>query len=171
MKRLFQKLVSPITSILLWLLPSTRISFIIKENFLRLSGIAAGRNIQIWQGVRISPLRNISFGSNVAVGYDVLLRPEGGLNIGNRVLIGHGSKIITANHVIPNDRRSVFGAGHIREQVTIKDDVWIAANTVILPGVTLGEGCVVAAGAVVTDDVPPYAIVGGVPARLIRIRD
>ncbi|GIK74011.1 MAG: hypothetical protein BroJett021_29990 [Chloroflexota bacterium] len=136
-----------------------------------MSGIAAGRNIQIWQGVRISPLRNISFGSNVAVGYDVLLRPEGGLNIGNRVLIGHGSKIITANHVIPNDRRSVFGAGHIREQVTIKDDVWIAANTVILPGVTLGEGCVVAAGAVVTDDVPPYAIVGGVPARLIRIRD
>jgi acetyltransferase-like isoleucine patch superfamily enzyme len=139
MKRLFQNLISPIASVLLWLLPSTRISFIVKEVFLHWSGIAAGHNIQIWQGVRISPMRNISFGNDVAVGYDVLLRPEGGLDIGNRVLIGHGSKIITANHFVPNDRKSVYGAGHIRERVRINDDVWIAANTVILPGVTLGR--------------------------------
>ena len=91
--------------------------------------------------------------------------------MGNRVLIGHGSKVITTNHVIPLGRKSIYGSGHIKEKIVICDDVWIAANVVVLPGVTLGEGCVVAAGAVVTHDVPPYVIVGGVPAKLIRVRE
>jgi acetyltransferase-like isoleucine patch superfamily enzyme len=171
MKHLLKHFIFPVTSLLVWLLPSSRISFFLKETLLRWSGMRIGRNVQIWQGVRILPLRNISFGNDVAIGFDVLLRPEGGLSIGNRVLIGHGSKIITANHVIPDGKKSIYGAGHIQERVIIADDVWVAANTVILPGVTLGEGCVVAAGAVVTHDVPPYAIVGGVPAQLIRMRE
>lgn len=54
--------------------------------------------------------------------------------------------------------------------ITVKDDVWIGTNAIILSGITLGQGCVVAAGAVVEKDVPPYAIVGGVPARIIRYR-
>ena len=62
--------------------------------------------------------------------------------------------------------------GNQKEQpVTIMDDVWIGARAIILPGVTIGQGAIVAAGAVVTKDVPPFAIVGGVPARLIDYRE
>lgn len=57
-----------------------------------------------------------------------------------------------------------------RGDIIVKDDVWIGENALIMSGVTLGQGCIVAAGAVVTKDVPPYAIVGGVPAKVIRYR-
>ena len=65
----------------------------------------------------------------------------------------------------------IFTSGHQHKKVTIENDVWIGANCLILPGVTIGEGAVVAGGSVVTKDVPAYAIVGGTPAKIIRMRD
>lgn len=66
---------------------------------------------------------------------------------------------------------AIFGSGHDCEPVVIEDEGWVGANAVVLPGVRIGRGAVVAAGAVVTKDVAPYTIVGGVPARMIRERD
>jgi acetyltransferase-like isoleucine patch superfamily enzyme len=62
-------------------------------------------------------------------------------------------------------------SGAFLKKITIEKDVWIGAQAIILPGVKVGEGAIVAAGAVVTKDVPPFAMVGGVPARVIRMRD
>jgi acetyltransferase-like isoleucine patch superfamily enzyme len=69
-----------------------------------------------------------------------------------------------------DDPHKLFGAFAEHKPTTIGSDAWIGANAVVLSGVKIGEGAIVAAGAVVTDDVPPYAIVGGVPAKLIRYR-
>lgn len=95
---------------------------------------------------------------------------KGGVTIGSMVSIAPGVTIVAANKntadlTVPIKRQGVTTRG-----ITIQDDVWIGANATILDGVTLGEGCVVGAGAVVTKDVPPRAVVGGVPAVVIGQR-
>ena len=81
-------------------------------------------------------------------------------------MIGPGTCIVTVNHPLsPKGRRNHFG---IAKPVTIGNDVWIGANCTILPGVTIGNNVVVAAGAVVTKDVPDNCVVGGVPAKVIK---
>jgi len=101
----------------------------------------------------------------------VLILAVGGVEIGDRSMVGHGSKLLSAGHVIPKDRKPMRFSGAFLKKITIEKDVWIGAQAIILPGVKVGEGAIVAAGAVVTKDVPPFAMVGGVPARVIRMRD
>lgn len=156
---------------LIRLLPNFSIFFRIKRSLLQWGGVQVGEGTQIYQGVRISPLRGIIIGKRVAIGFDVLLRPEGGITIEDQVLVGHGTKILSANHLIPLDREPILGAGHKLEPVLIQKNAWIATNVIILPGVTVGEGGVVAAGSVVTKDVDDFTVVGGIPAKIIRIRD
>jgi len=133
-------------------------------------GAHVGENAVIYSGVWIHPIGGLTLGDNVSIGKDVIITTAGSVTIGNNVMIGHGSKIISANHVIPPGRGRIRFSGHENEPVTIEDDAWIAAQVVILPGVRIGQGAVVAAGAVVTTDVPPFVIVGGVPARTIKHR-
>lgn len=98
------------------------------------------------------------------------------LNIGKKVVFGPKPTIITGDHridLIGKYIDDVRGADKLPEndqEVNIEDDVWCGANVTILKGVTLGRGCVVAAGAVVTKSFPPYCIIGGVPAKLIKMR-
>ena len=88
------------------------------------------------------------------------------VHIGDHVWLGPGTKIITVNHPLtPMGRRRHLG---IAKPVTIGNDVWMGANVVVLPGVTIGDNVVIAAGAVVTKDVPSNTLVGGVPAKKIR---
>lgn len=91
------------------------------------------------------------------------------IQIGNRVFIGHHVTLITTNHEIgpPSQRCGLWDSAPI----VIEDGVWIAAQVTILPGVRIGRGAVIAAGAVVTKDVPPNTLVGGVPAKVIRQLD
>ena len=91
-------------------------------------------------------------------------KEEGGISIGDDVLIGHNTVIATLNHVEDPDKRGDMVPAPVR----IGDKVWIGANATILPGVTVGEGAVIAAGAVVTKDVAPRTVVAGVPARMIK---
>ena len=107
----------------------------------------------------------ITIGNNCFIGPDVLFDGREGLTIGNNVNISMGSWIFSLQHDVQSPTFEAVG-GH----VVIEDYVWIASRALILPGVKIGKGAVVAAGAVVTKDVLPYTIVGGIPASVIGQR-
>jgi len=162
--------------------------------------LCVGSNFIVEDGAEIMALalEGINCGDNVTVGAFASIKPSNyygrdlgvGLTIGNNSNIGRGSyigcsgRIIIGNNVIMGPRVSLFAENHcfedvtrpIREQgvqrefITIEDDCWLASNTVITAGVTIGNGSIVAAGSIVTNDVPPYCIVAGSPARVIRSR-
>jgi len=107
----------------------------------------------------------VRIGNGVYIGVGCYFDARGGLSIGNRVQIGAGTKCFAFNHGLgPGEPDTMRG-------ISIGDDVWIGANVVVLDGVTIGNGAVIAAGAVVRGDVAPMTLVGGVPARLIRRLD
>lgn len=108
--------------------------------------------------------KNISIGENVFINSGCRFQDHGGITIGDRALIGHAVVMATLNHDLSPARRSTMHPAPI----AIGTDVWVGANATILPGVTIGDNAVIAAGAVVTKDVPPNVIVGGVPAKVIK---
>jgi acetyltransferase-like isoleucine patch superfamily enzyme len=91
--------------------------------------------------------------------------------IGKRTLIGYRTQILSADHSIPPIGEPFPISGDKFGKITIEEDVWIGANCIITSGVTIGKGAVVAAGSVVTKDVLANSIVGGVPAKLIKMRE
>lgn len=108
--------------------------------------------------------KNIHFGEDVFVNASVHMQDQGGIYIGDRALIGHQVVFATLDHdLIPTKRNDLHPA-----PIVLENDVWIGSNAVILKGITIGEGSVVAAGSVVTKDVPANVIVGGNPARVIK---
>ena len=114
--------------------------------------------------------RHTSIGDYSGIGANCLLMPN--VTIGSNVLMGPYVSIITQNH--RHDRTDIpmrMQGYEPVKGVTIRDDVWIGRSVIILPGVTIGQGTIIAAGAVVTKDLPEYSIAGGVPARVIRYRD
>ena len=92
----------------------------------------------------------------------------GPVEIGNNVNLAQGITVTALNHNFSDTDKRIDEQGVSTNPVTIEDDVWVGANAVILPGVTIGEHCVVAAGAVVTKDVPAHSLVAGVPAKVIK---
>lgn len=109
-----------------------------------------------------------SFGANVGV--RVIADCGGNVAIGDDVIIGPNVVIRSSNHRFADTDRPIRQQGHVAATVSIGSDVWIGANAVILPGVAIGSHAIVAAGAVVSHDVPEYAIVAGIPARVMRDR-
>lgn len=153
-------------------LPRLRLFNWMKKSYLSLCfGARIGKRVVFYPGIWIFPGRNLVLGDDVDIAFGVLITTGGGVQIGERTLIGYGTKILSSNHNIPNSRASIFASGHQNKPVHIERDVWIGANCIVLPGVTIGEGAVVAAGSVVTRDISEFSIVGGVPAKLIRYRD
>lgn len=119
---------------------------------------------------RLFPPFYTDFGKNITIGKDVFInsgchfQDQGGIEIGDGALIGHNVVLATVNHDLnPEENRKNHYA-----PVKIGSHVWIGSNATVLPGVTIGEWSVVAAGAVVTQDVPPMTVVGGVPARVLK---
>lgn len=108
--------------------------------------------------------KNIHIGKNVFLNMGCKFQDQGGIYIGDGALIGHNVVLATLNHAMSPSRRGTMVPAPIR----IGKNVWIGSNAAILPGVTIGDGAIVAAGAVVTRDVPENTIVGGVPAKVIR---
>lgn len=110
--------------------------------------------------------KNIHIGNNFTGNYNLTILDIREVYIGDNVMIGPNTLISTVNHPLtPMGRRQHLG---IAKTVKIGDDVWIGGNVTILPGVTIGNNVVVAAGAVVTKDIPDNCLVGGVPARKIK---
>lgn len=95
---------------------------------------------------------------------------HGPLVIGNNVMMGPDVVILTHSHNIDRVDVPMGQQGSWVRKVTIGNDVWIGMRSIIMPGITIGDGAIIGAGAVVTKDVPDYAVVGGVPARIIRFR-
>lgn len=141
--------------------------------------VAGMKNIAIARGARIGRGSFLTAGEGkLTIGRDSAISPcvnigadHGEIVIGSQVAIGPGVVIRAANHRFDRLDAPIISQGHSRDSVIIEDDVWIGANCVITPGARIGRGAVVGAGAVVTRDVAPFTIVGGVPAREIGRRE
>lgn len=126
--------------------------------------------IDVPESLGMFPPFSTDFGKNTTVGERVFInagckfQDQGGISIGNDCLIGHNVTLCTINHDPCPERR----ADMVFRPIRIADKVWIGANATVLPGVTIGEGAIIAAGAVVTKDVAPRTVVGGVPAKVIK---
>lgn len=142
----------------------------IKSIFLRIQGAKVGKRVIFYPGIKISPCMNIEIGDDVDFAWGVIITTKGFVTIGDRCLIGYNTHILSSNHNIPKDKGRIFDSGHNYKKINICNDVWVGANCIITAGVNVGEGAVIAAGSVVTKDVPPYSIVGGVPAKVIKYR-
>lgn len=152
-------------------LPRFRPFIFLKKTLLLTMGAKVGKGVIIYPGVWIIPGRNLIIEDQVDLAKDVLINSSGGVFIGARTLIGYRTQILSANHTIPPKGKLFPISGDKFGQIIIKNDVWIGANCLITAGVTIGEGAVIAGGSVVTKDVEPFAIMGGVPAKLIRYRE
>lgn len=114
--------------------------------------------------------QNIYIGKNVFINRGVLITAPAPITIGNDVLIGPYVVFNSANHTFADGNDLIRNQGHDLGPIEIGDDVWLGARVTILAGVKVGEGAVIGAGAVVTNDVEPYSVMGGAPARVIKRR-
>lgn len=151
-------------------LPRYRTLNALKTLYLRSFGAQIGHRVVYYPGISILSGRKLVLGDDVDLATGVLVTTDGGVKIGDRTLVGYGTKILSRNHRILPLPEPIFTSGHETRPVIIGADVWIGANCVILPGARIGDHAVVAAGSVVTKEVPPGAIVGGVPAKIMKMR-
>ena len=138
------------------------------EELREIMGRLTGKKID--DTFRLFPPFYTDFGKNITIGKDVFInsgchfQDQGGIEIGDGTLIGHNVVLATINHDLnPRKNRKNHYA-----PIKIGTHVWIGSNATILPGVTIGDHAVVAAGAVVTHDVPAMTVVGGVPAKVLK---
>jgi acetyltransferase-like isoleucine patch superfamily enzyme len=139
------------------------------EELREIMGRLIGKKLD--RSFRMFPPFYTDFGKNITIGKDVFInsgchfQDQGGIEIGDGALIGHNVVLATINHDLnPRKNRKNHYA-----PIKIGTRVWIGSNATILPGVTIGDYAVVAAGAVVTRDVPAMTIVGGVPAKVLKV--
>ena len=122
------------------------------------------QNVAVFTPLYINYGKHIRIGKNVFINFDCTFLALGGITIEDDVLIGPKVSLITENHPLNPEQRKGLAA----KPILIKKNAWIGANATILPGVTIGENAVVAAGAVVSKDVPDHTVVGGIPAKFIK---
>ncbi len=121
-------------------------------------------NVTVFTPIYINYGKHLSIGKNVFINFDCTFLTLGGITIEDDVLIGPKVSLITENHPLtPQHRKGLIG-----KSIHIKKNAWIGASATILPGVTIGENAVVAAGAVVSKDVPDNVLAGGIPAKIIK---
>ena len=126
-----------------------------------------GKNVNIQRGASFTP--GLSVGDNSGVGVNCEVYGE--VIIGNDVMMGPEVVIYTTQHKFDSIEIPMWKQGSTEPKpVVINDDVWIGRRVIIMPGVTVGKGAILVAGAVVTKDVPEYSIVGGIPAKVIKSR-
>lgn len=127
-----------------------------------------GRGVAVLRGAEIHSPHNLEIGNSSGIGVNCYLSCGASVKIGDRVLMGPEVMIFTTNHIWDEHELTYVGKGLTYKSVIIEDDVWLGARSIILQGVTIGKGATVAAGSVVTKNVPPYSVVAGVPAKVIK---
>ncbi|WP_349357735.1 acyltransferase [Salinibacterium sp. G-O1] len=143
------------------------------------NGIQFGDSVSIGRGAMIRPSSyyggdaglGMRIGSRSSVGAGSFIGCSGWIEIGDDVLVGPGVRLFSENHTITDTVKSIKSQGVTRGALIIEDDCWIGSGATILSNVRVGRGSVIAAGCVVTKDVPPYSVVAGVPGRVIRSRE
>lgn len=141
---------------------------ILRKTLIKHSIQSCGRGLRVYGPVKMSSHHNIIIGDRCALNYGVMMLARGGIKLGNDVVISPYA-IITTDSL--DNSVKVLPRPHISAPIVIKDGAWIGARATILPGVTIGRNAIVAAGAVVRDDVPENALVTGIPAKVKKILD
>lgn len=136
----------------------------LSELFAELTGQEIDENFGLFPPFYTDYGKNIKLGKGVFINEGCCFQDQGGIEIGDNALIGQQVVIATLNHDLAPDKR----ANMIPAPVKIGNNVWIGTHATILAGVTIGDNAVIAAGAVVTKDVPANSVVGGVPAKIIK---
>lgn len=136
----------------------------VRDLFARLFGKPVDPSFRVFPPFYTDFGKNITVGKNVFINACCHFQDQGGITLGDNCLVGHNVVFATLNHgFAPEERQSMLPA-----PIVVGRNVWIGSNSTILQGVTIGDNSIIAAGSVVTKDVPPNAIVAGVPARFIR---
>lgn len=158
-----------INTLIFRLVPETRF-FGLKRYLIRLSGIKIGVNSRVCSSVIFSGNGNIEIGENVWIGPQAYLAASDNATIIIESHSGIGPQVYisTGTHEIDYEGISSLGKGS-NISVTIREGAWISARTLILPGITVGKKAIIAAGAVVSKDVEEKTMVGGVPAKFIKV--
>lgn len=141
------------------------------------NGVDIGNNVGIGAFSRIvvsTSFNNlgshIKIGNNVGIGEFAYLGGAGGLEIGDECIIGQYLSCHPENHIATNIEESIRHQGVLREGIKIGNNCWIGSKVTILDGVEIGDGCIIAAGAVVNKSFPSNSIIGGVPAKILKTR-
>lgn len=136
----------------------------VRDLFARLIGKPVDPSFRVFPPFYTDFGKNITVGKNVFINACCHFQDQGGITLGDNCLVGHNVVFATLNHgFAPEERQSMLPA-----PIVVGRNVWIGSNSTILQGVTIGDNSIIAAGSVVTKDVPANAIVAGVPARFIR---
>lgn len=131
--------------------------------------MAVGDRVKIRSGLHVTKPENITIGNDVSIHVNCVLQAHAPIEIGDMTLVAANCTIVTANHDVSKTGLDAFYT-LIKAPVKIGRECWLGAGVLVLPGVTIGDGCVVGGGSVVTHDLPPRTICVGVPARPIRDR-
>lgn len=138
----------------------------LRRLYYRLMGARLTEKSVIFRGTDILSPRKLQIGQGSSVGWHSLLDARGGIEIGDNVTVASYCKLVTGSHDIEDPN---FKAHFL--PIIIEDYAWVCTGAMILQGIKIGTGAVVCAGSVVTKDVPPMTVVGGMPAKVIRIRE
>lgn len=173
MKKLIRKILNHVrgggdgirTTIYQYIIPHLP-SKTLRNRLIRLFGVKATKNVMFWPGFSVRNPKGLIIEDGVSIGPKCLLDARRGLTIHKSAVIAYEAIIWSLNH----DYNDIHFCGK-GAPTEIGAYAWICSRSIILPGVKIGEGAIVASGAIVTKDVPPYAIVGGVPAKVIGQRE
>jgi acetyltransferase-like isoleucine patch superfamily enzyme len=146
-------------------------------NALSYEGVEIGNNFTLGKYAFIEctgVLRNVGnslkIGNNVGINHYCFIGVRGNITIGDNVIFGPRVNIFSENHIFNNLDIPIKNQGVEKKDTIIRNDVWIGANVSIMPGIKIGNGCVIAAGSVVTKDIPDFSVAAGVPAKIIKNR-
>jgi acetyltransferase-like isoleucine patch superfamily enzyme len=149
----------------------------VEINSLCKEGVIIGNNVTIHKntiiectGVIKEMGEGLIIGNNVGIAQNCFIQVRGKVVIGSNIMFAPNVSIFSENHEFASTDKLIIEQGTTRKGVIIEDDVWLGTRSIILDGVNIGKGSIIAAGSIVNKDVPPYSIFGGVPAKIIRSR-